>query len=184
MLVLGLALVVCLAAMSCEMYVPENNTVLPLVNTHWKLVGIYDVKEDTLVKKLEPKDCEECYTIKFGADTTFIVLQGTPYEYESTCWLCQGKMVTIPFYGCYIADYSLSTIGLSLNRILLEDLYDGEEYSGALNRIQTFELTDTVLKLYYSGYNCPAGCYGPGSTTCDSSHIRPSYLLFKERRQQ
>jgi hypothetical protein len=173
---LGLALMVCVTTSSCERYEPDP----PLANTDWKLVGIYDVKGDTLIKELEQNDCDDCYTIEFGVCTSFIDFQGTPYECEATCCRCKGRMVTVPFYGCYIADYSLSTIDIRLNRVLQEDLYDGEEYSTALNRSQTFELTDTELKLYYSGHNCPDGCYGPGSSTCDSSHIRPSYLLFKK----
>ncbi|MDR0364729.1 MAG: hypothetical protein LBH92_06920 [Bacteroidales bacterium] len=44
----------------------ENGTALQ--GAKWKLVGIVDIQTDTL-KELDPKDCEECYTITFITDT-------------------------------------------------------------------------------------------------------------------
>ena len=37
---------------------------LPIKGTQWKLVGIADAETSDL-KVLEPKDCEECYTLTF-----------------------------------------------------------------------------------------------------------------------
>jgi hypothetical protein len=41
----------------------------PILGTKWKLVGIVDVQTGEL-KELEPKDCEECYTLTFLSNTT------------------------------------------------------------------------------------------------------------------
>jgi hypothetical protein len=48
-----------------------SETIL-LKGTKWKLAGIADSKTGTL-KVLEPKDCEECFTLTFNTDYTAIV---------------------------------------------------------------------------------------------------------------
>lgn len=45
----------------------------PLKDTKWKLVGIMDVQTGAL-KELEPKDCEECYTLTFNTENTATAL--------------------------------------------------------------------------------------------------------------
>jgi hypothetical protein len=47
----------------------EDGQPTSLEGTKWKLQGIADVKTGAL-KVLEPKDCEECYTLTFDTDTT------------------------------------------------------------------------------------------------------------------
>jgi len=86
-LVLGLALLVCLATASCDkpqttnggskdtdtIITKEPDTNFALQGTHWKLVGVFDAETDTLIKEFEPKDCEECYTLIFDTDHTATV---------------------------------------------------------------------------------------------------------------
>lgn len=43
-----------------------------LKNTKWKLVGVVEEKTGKLIK-LEPKDCEECFTLVFDTDYTATV---------------------------------------------------------------------------------------------------------------
>jgi len=49
----------------------EENTLqeINLQGTKWKLIGIVDTQTDIL-KELEPKDCEECYSFTFDTDST------------------------------------------------------------------------------------------------------------------
>ncbi|MDR2126333.1 MAG: hypothetical protein LBP63_05855 [Prevotellaceae bacterium] len=47
----------------------ENNEINTLKGTKWKLAGIVDAKTGVL-KELEPKDCEQCYTLTFDTDST------------------------------------------------------------------------------------------------------------------
>ena len=49
----------------------DADTNIFLQGTKWKLVGIVDEKTGVL-KELEPKDCEECYTLIFDTDHTAI----------------------------------------------------------------------------------------------------------------
>jgi len=39
-----------------------------LIGTQWKLVGIVDMETDSL-EELEPKDCVDCYSLKFLTNT-------------------------------------------------------------------------------------------------------------------
>jgi len=54
---------------------PDGNgikgTETTLQGTKWKLVGIVDARSGDL-QKLEPKDCNECYTIIYESDSAFI----------------------------------------------------------------------------------------------------------------
>ena len=45
---------------------------IPLKGTKWKLAGIVD-KETGTLKVLEPKECEECFTLTFDTDYTATV---------------------------------------------------------------------------------------------------------------
>ena len=47
----------------------DKDTNISLQGTKWKLAGIVDSQVDTLIK-LEPKDCEECYTLVFDTEYT------------------------------------------------------------------------------------------------------------------
>jgi hypothetical protein len=49
----------------------EENNELSLKGTKWKLAGIVD--ETSKLTELEPKDCEECYTLEFDTDSTALL---------------------------------------------------------------------------------------------------------------
>ena len=51
----------------------NNDGEVSLKGTKWKLAGIVDTRTGDL-KVLEPKDCEECYTLMFDTDFTAIIL--------------------------------------------------------------------------------------------------------------
>jgi len=53
----------------------KNEAELPtsLKGTKWKLAGIVD-DETGVLQVLEPKECEECYTLTFDTDSTATVL--------------------------------------------------------------------------------------------------------------
>ena len=42
-----------------------------LLNTKWKLIGIFDTETDILMQVLEPQDCNECFTFEFNTVSTF-----------------------------------------------------------------------------------------------------------------
>jgi hypothetical protein len=46
----------------------ENNEINTLKGTKWKLAGIVDATGK--LTELEPKDCEQCYTLEFDTDST------------------------------------------------------------------------------------------------------------------
>jgi len=52
-----------------------TDTNFTLQGTKWKLVGVFDVETDTLIKELDPKHCEECYTLTFDTDSTTTVFR-------------------------------------------------------------------------------------------------------------
>jgi len=59
---------------ACKKEKQDNNTRIinpdniPLINTKWKLAGIVDTKSGEL-RELEPRDCDECFTMLFITDT-------------------------------------------------------------------------------------------------------------------
>ena len=69
-------LAICLIGTSCERYEPvgngdieDSNTITSLQGTAWKLSGIVNTQTNVL-EKLEPKNCEDCYTLTFITETT------------------------------------------------------------------------------------------------------------------
>ena len=104
-------LAICLIGVGCERYEPTtdndingNDTILctSLGDTEWKLVGIVDVETDTLIKELEPKECEECYTIAFDTDSTFsgrttinLIMCGKyEFDYDTCMYRISGYIIT------------------------------------------------------------------------------------------
>jgi hypothetical protein len=57
------------SAFTCGKEDKKDNEIVSLKGTKWKLSGIVDVQTGIL-KELEPKDCEQCYTLMFDTDTT------------------------------------------------------------------------------------------------------------------
>jgi len=104
-----------------------------LVNTKWKLVGIVDVKADDLTE-LEPKDCNECYTITFDTDNTF-----------------DGQTTINIIMGNYEIDYEAYTLRFTnMFMTAVGELGDGYMYAKILDKIQSFTIKDTYLHLYYN----------------------------------
>ena len=76
MMFIAIAFVLILAGglSSCQTKSPEPLEVededsLELKGTEWKLIGIVDTQTDIL-KELEPKDCDDCYSFTFDTDST------------------------------------------------------------------------------------------------------------------
>lgn len=134
LLITGLT-AICLIGTVCN----KKEQLQSLANTQWKLAGIFDTQTNTL-KELEPKDCDECYTLNFLSDSTLT-----------------GRGVNIPIAptaGYIIVDYTLSTIWFGFFIPDVSEPYDGNEYWGCFfaGPNHEFELSDTELKLYYKSY--------------------------------
>jgi uncharacterized repeat protein (TIGR02543 family) len=121
----------------------EENTLqeINLQGTKWKLIGIVDVQSGNLTE-LEPKDCDECFTLIFDTDDTF-----------------SGRTVNNIMWGEYEIDYNRHTLratDFAVSEAL--DTRDGELYSQILGgyffrKIQSFTVRDThprILHLYYN----------------------------------
>jgi len=67
-----------------------------LANTKWKLVGIVNT-ETGEIKELEPKDCEECYTLTFTTGTKAEVLVYREKISIDLSYLGQIERADIPF---------------------------------------------------------------------------------------
>jgi len=90
-----------------------------LKGTTWRLVGIVDVQAGTLTK-LEPDDCEKCFTLWFETSSN-------PY------WLFLAHAVEMPTWSnCPTISYISSTIHFTpsypcgLYRFAADDIFDGE----------------------------------------------------------
>ena len=145
--------ILCLTGTTCKKNESKENNVneerFSLTNTRWKLIGIVNTETGTL-KKLEPKDCETCYTLVFDTD------------------IFEGRSVEVDFFSFwYNVNYTLSIIQFDdIQRPDAEDIYDGEIFLEnimynicelVVNEDKTysyqlvhFELRDTELKLYYN----------------------------------
>ena len=119
-----------------------NNAIVPsLTGVKWKLAGIVDVKTGEL-KALKSytdngKDCEKCYTVTFKEDGTFT-----------------GFSTTNEMYGNYLINYSTHDFKISgLGGTKINELGDGEIYCNILKTVQSFDLVESELKLYYNNKN-------------------------------
>ena len=106
-----------------------------LANTMWKLAGIMDVNTGVL-KELEPKDCEECFTLVFDTNNTF-----------------SGRITTNIITGSYYIDYETHALHFTnIGGTEAIDVGDGELYRQILWKIQFFTAKETyppMLHLYY-----------------------------------
>ncbi len=107
-----------------------------LQGTKWKLTGIVDTNTSILTE-LDPKDCNECYTIVFDIDSTF-----------------SGQTVNNIIWGRYKIDYNTCTYRFT-DCVISEaaDMYDGELYSRLFFEIQFFTVKDTYPKILQLHYN-------------------------------
>jgi len=108
----------------------------PLLNTKWKLVGIVDAETGDL-RELEPKDCDDCYTLTFDTDNTF-----------------SGRITVNIVLGRYKINYKTDvhsfTAGIATGAI---DGGDGYLYGQILVEIQSFTINDTFPRILYLHYN-------------------------------
>jgi len=108
-----------------------------LLETKWKLEGIMDVETGEL-KVLEPKDCDECYTIKFDTDRTF-----------------SGRKVNnVINYANYEIDYKTGVLRITdIVGTEMGEIGDEYLYSQILWKIRTFTINDTDPRTLHLHYN-------------------------------
>jgi len=105
----------------------NNDGEVSLKGTKWKLAGIVDTRTGDL-KVLEPKDCEECYTLMFDTDSTYT-----------------GITSTNKFVGALEISTGIIRI---LGSTKIVEQYDGELYFQTLQTVQSFSLQENVLMMY------------------------------------
>ena len=150
-LLVAFCLLVVVIASSCK----DGNAIKPkeepeLVDTTiWKLLGFYDVETSALIEA-EPKDCKNCYTLKYyglfsgecnDCDYYFFTGRTVVNSIEITIWVDTTKRpaVSHTFMGC------ASNCGNA--HLLYEALYKLD----ALTMDEELLKQDT-LKLYYNSH--------------------------------
>ena len=120
-------LTICLIGTACE---KENKS---LVNTKWKLIGIVDVETGVLTE-LEPKKCQECYTLVFMTNDVLRTFS------------CSNR-----YSGQYLVDYKTNSLKIgSFIGTRANELFDGKLYIRLLESIQPFSMKKNELYLYYN----------------------------------
>ncbi|MDR2586477.1 MAG: hypothetical protein LBC84_09755 [Prevotellaceae bacterium] len=120
---------------------------LTLFDTRWQLEGFFDVEEGEL-RKPEPEDCENCYTLDFAPDITIPQIPGSN---AAGYWLFVGKGILTGPMCFYVADYTHSTVNIvgEMPRGGLVGPFDDFEYEQALKATYAFDLKNDKLKLFY-----------------------------------
>jgi hypothetical protein len=107
----------------------NENSDISLEDTQWKLSGITDV-ETNEIKALEPKDCEDCYTLKFESDSIAI-----------------GKSSS---NGVYVELLNANSLRIGTMTEIAER-GDGNLFSDIINQeIESYLLEDYKLKIFYN----------------------------------
>jgi hypothetical protein len=107
-----------------------------LEGSKWKSIGIVDI-ESGLLRELEPKDCEECFTLEFYTDTDI-----------STYTAANIGL------GLYNVDYvtcAVSFANISYTMVMERPDSDWRLWDRTLLAIESFSLHENELKLYYDG---------------------------------
>ena len=117
-----------------------------LTGTKWKLEGIVDVRTNVL-RELEPKDCEDCFTIMFEDGPFSNMYSGSPFHGRVHVNTIGGNYKT----DCESAVFVFTIIAGSqgMEYTLEAFLYRYE----TLQKIQSFRIEDTYprrLRLYYN----------------------------------
>jgi hypothetical protein len=112
-----------------------------LKGTELKLVGIFDVKTDTLINELEPKDCGYCFTLTFETDYVASAY-GVSYEVGKLDLL---KLTGVPEFGIPMVAYTQKYEK------------DGKDYDftpllKAIKYAHTFKIDSNGLYLYYNTF--------------------------------
>ncbi|MDR0581707.1 MAG: hypothetical protein LBG31_01970 [Prevotellaceae bacterium] len=97
-----------------------------LEGTKWKLAGIMDAETDVL-KELEPKNCEKCYTLVFVTDSTALgISTANRVNVDLTAYLMR-----IPTMAGEITD-------------------DGYEFYDTIRFVTSYTVTENELKFFYN----------------------------------
>ena len=115
-----------------------NVTAPSLTGAKWKLSGIVDVKTGELNAfesyTIDGKYCEKCYTITFKENGTFT-----------------GFSTTNEMHGNYLIDYPTHDFKISgLGGTKVGEVGNGYLYWDILRTVQSFDLLESELKLYYN----------------------------------
>jgi hypothetical protein len=107
----------------------EADQITLLKGTKWKLAGIVNT-ETGVLRELDPKDCEKCFTLTFDTDKNLV-----------------GTTVSNEFMGTY--DNARSKIHISAKTRVLEH-GEGEFYFRTLASVQSFSYMENELRLFYN----------------------------------
>ena len=104
-----------------------------LQGTKWKAISVTEAQTEGL-RELEPKGCNECYTLTFDTDNTLSMFSS-------------ANGLT----GSYTVNYTDNSIHLSgLFGTEVGERGDGTLYVNALQQVHSFSYKDNELKLYYN----------------------------------
>ena len=116
-----------------------------LEGTKWKLAGIVNAKTGVL-KILEPKNCENCYTLAFD--------NMVPYCEEDILSSFSTYSSTNKLGGCYTVDYAQHSIHIfNFGGTKIGENGDGNLWWDIFPIIEYFSLQKNQLRLYYNGKN-------------------------------
>jgi len=101
-----------------------------LQGTKWKLAGIVDVQTGD-IKELDPKDCDECYTLTFDTDSTAVG------------WITSNDLI--------VRLRSVLEV-FSASKALGSDFYieDAILFRSIIGKINSYKLYTNELKFYYN----------------------------------
>jgi len=146
-----------LLAAGCD---KEKEEIEEIIEGKWKLAGIIDTETGELLRELEPKDCEECYTLTFDTEYTAIA-----HSINVRTMLNLLNLPAILYEEIY------------LPTIAVVEVYDkdgknytaeGDTFHRMIYMTTSCEVTFDELKLYTA--------YGFDSVRCNPDTY---YLLFK-----
>ncbi|MCL2073502.1 MAG: hypothetical protein FWH18_06265 [Marinilabiliaceae bacterium] len=101
-----------------------------LEKTKWKLVGIVDEQGD--MKILEPKDCDECYTLTFDSSSTFLSFSSANQ-----------------IEGTYVVDYETKEMRITeFKGTEINERGDGQLFCNLFYSVKSFILQENELRLY------------------------------------
>jgi hypothetical protein len=112
------------ALMGCE----REQELTSLSGTKWKLKGIVDINTNKLTE-LEPKDCEECYTLAFDTDSTAF-----------------GRSIIVKFTIAVKGGFVKDCIGLGTD--IGEIPNDGNYFRSTMGGVKSYTITSTELKFF------------------------------------
>ncbi len=98
----------------------------------WKCTGFGDTKTNN-VRAIEPKDCEDCYTLTFEEDGTF-----------------NGKSVINLLSKSYDLSNNQLSFPYGVLATYVQEEGDGSLFTDALAKVFQFSFKKTELNLFYS----------------------------------